>query len=219
MIHSLLEALSDIETDFHIGAVVLASTGGRAFSAGADLAEFTQLPATDLADAVAARRTAAHQLWDALRSARCPTVAAVGGYALGAGMLAAACCDVRLASTDASFGLPEIGAGVLGGAAQLVRVGLPAGYVRLLALTGDRMDASTALRTGFVQGLVEPAALREAAVDIAGRCAAQGRTVSELTKRSLVAIEEAMLVVWLEIERELARDLIDRSEEEPNFGG
>src|SRR3546814_9114796 len=79
-----------------------------------------------------------------------PVIAVIDGYALGAGMVIASLCDLRIASDEARFGLPEIAGGTVGGARHLLRV-LPQGTVRHLALTGEHLSAERARELGFVE--------------------------------------------------------------------
>src|SRR3546814_11620425 len=79
-----------------------------------------------------------------------PVIAVIDGYALGAGMVIASLCDLRIASDEARFGLPEIAGGTVGGARHLLRV-LPQGTVRHLALTGEHLSAERARQLGFVE--------------------------------------------------------------------
>lgn len=133
--------------------VVVLSGAGHAFSAGFDLDEPPDLP-TDWA----ARRHAAgawQRLLDDLESIPQATVAAVRGPAVGGAFLLAACCDLRIASEDARFSIPEIALGIpltWAGLPRLVReVGLP--RTRDLVMTGRTVEAEEAHAWGFVQRL------------------------------------------------------------------
>ena len=101
-------ALEAVRDDQEVGAVVLAGAGERGFCAGADLTEFGGAPSQAVARQVRFER----DVWGLLLSLRVPVVAALHGYVLGAGLEMALLCDVRIASDDAEFGLPEAALGM-----------------------------------------------------------------------------------------------------------
>jgi len=137
-------------------AVVLTGAGDRAFAGGADLAELGAL------DVDSGRRfiTQVHEACDAVRRCPAPVIARVRGYALGAGLELAASCDIRLASEDAMFGMPEVRFGIpsVVEAALLPRM-LGRGRAAWFLLTGRNIDARTALEWGLVERVVAAEAL------------------------------------------------------------
>jgi enoyl-CoA hydratase len=155
-------ALNELEEDPDLWVGVL--TGGTAcFSAGADLAEGPgePTPRGGLVGLIHRRRTK-------------PLIAAVEGFALGGGMELVLCCDMVVAATDATFGLPEVKRGLMpdfGGAFRVTRM-LPANVARELLLTGDRIGAERAERLGFVNVLAEPGEALNAAIELAERVVA-----------------------------------------------
>lgn len=145
----LLAALRSIEDDPDIRCAVLTGGGDRAFVAGADVRELEALdPASTLERARIAR-----QVFDAIRSAPVPVIAAVNAHALGAGLVMVAQSDFVIASDKASFGLPEINVGAMGGTKHLARI-VPEKVMRWMALTGNRVDAAYLERLGAVQKVV-----------------------------------------------------------------
>jgi enoyl-CoA hydratase/carnithine racemase len=160
-------------------AVVVLTGDGHCFSAGADLKE-----AHLTAESLLARFSHGRRVLDALREAPFPTIAAVNGACMGAGMNLIANCDLRVAHERAVFGLPEIKRGRAGGAANLRGV-LTEGYVRWLALTGDNLDAAEAARVGLVQRVFADSAWESEVDALAARIAQAGHT-------GLYAIKEGL---------------------------
>ncbi|RHW19240.1 enoyl-CoA hydratase [Sphingomonas gilva] len=168
-----------------ISVVVLRSGCEKAFCAGKDLKEF--LGATiedDPASAYNVRRT-----FEAIRHCPIPVIAAVDGPALGAGCVIAACADIRIASTRARFGMPEINVGRCGGTAHVGRL-VPQGAMRLMWFTGDPIDAAEAYRIGLIDQLVEPDALSGAVDALAARIAAKSPLGLRVGKKSMNEAEE-----------------------------
>jgi enoyl-CoA hydratase len=136
-------------------------TGGRAFVGGADIGEIAALDR----DSARGFITLVHRCCAAFRLLPVPVIAKIDGYALGAGLELAASCDLRVASEDSRFGMPEVGIGIpsVVEAALLPRL-VGWGRARRLLLTGETIDAAEALRWGLVDA-VAPAAALDAALD------------------------------------------------------
>ncbi|MCL4181887.1 MAG: enoyl-CoA hydratase/isomerase family protein [Burkholderiaceae bacterium] len=165
-LHEIVQAIRD---DDEVRAVVVKGAGEKAFCGGADLSEFLTAPSV-----IEARRIRAlRDLWGALRSLQQPLIAALHGYVLGSGMEIALFCDLRIASEDVVFGLPEIGLGILPGAGGTQTVPRAIGLSRSLdmLLTNRRMDATEALSAGLVNRVVPRDALIAAALGVARRIA------------------------------------------------
>ena len=142
-------------------AVVLTGAGDRAFIGGADVREMAGL------DAARAREfiTRLHRVCAALRDLPVPAIARVNGYALGAGLEVAAACDLRVAASNAEFGMPEVRVGIPSVIEAALLPGLIGwGRTRELLLLGETIDAGTALRWGLVERVV-PADGLDAAVE------------------------------------------------------
>jgi enoyl-CoA hydratase len=201
-----------------VHCAVLAAAGTRAFCAGLDLHEFASWPAErDPERAAAARRCFA-----AIRRCAIPVIAAVNGPALGAGCVLAACCDIRIASERATFGLPEINVGRCGGGAHLGRI-VPQGMLRLMFFTGRPIDAREAHRAGLVERVAAPEQLMSAALELAGVIAAKSPLGLRLGKQALneaehlpvedgYALEQGYSAKLLATEdaREAARSVIEK---------
>lgn len=165
---AMTQALAQFEADDGVQVGVLTGAGDRAFSAGADLNSVADGTAHSLS--VEPGGFAGFVRYPRTK----PMIAAVNGFALAGGCELALACDIVIASTDASFGLPEVTRGIVaaaGGVFRLPRVIPPARAAELM-LTGDRMGAAEAHRLGLVTTLVEPAQLLDAALDLAARIAA-----------------------------------------------
>ena len=145
----LLQAVRD---DPDVRAVVIRGAGERAFCAGADVKEFGTAPSV-----VEARRARQERdLWGLMLALPKPLVAAIHGWALGAGCEMSLLCDLRIAADDARLGLPEVTLGYIpsaGGTQTLPRV-VPRGVAMHMVLSGEPIDVQTALRAGLIHRVV-----------------------------------------------------------------
>jgi enoyl-CoA hydratase/carnithine racemase len=146
---TIMEAARD---DPDLRVLIIKGAGERAFSAGADISEFGTAPS--VVEARRARRE--RDLWGLMLSLPLSLVAAIHGFALGAGCEMSMCCDFRVASDDARFGLPEVSLGYIpsAGGTQLLPRTISPGVAMGMVLSGDAIDASEALRLGLVQRVV-----------------------------------------------------------------
>ena len=156
-----------------------AAEGSKAFSAGVDVSEHT-------ADTVEEMIAVFHRIFRLLDALEVPTVALVGGAALGGGCELALFCDMIIASEKASFGQPEIQVGVFApvAAVALPRIIGPKKAMELL-LTGDRIRAADAERLGLVNRVVPPDELGTAADELVGKLSKLSAAVLRLTKRAV----------------------------------
>ncbi len=160
---------------------VLVITGdGKAFVAGADIAEMVRKTQTEGREF----SRIGQKTFRGLELLAKPTIAAVNGFALGGGLELALACDIRIASSKAKFGQPEVNLGVIPGYAATQRlprlIGL--GNALSLLLTGEMIVAEDALRMGLVQKVVEPDLLMPAALELAKTIAAKGPRAVQLVK-------------------------------------
>jgi enoyl-CoA hydratase/carnithine racemase len=117
----LYQVLGAIKDDPEVKVAIFRGAGERAFCAGADLTEFLTAPSPVVARQVRWER----DVWGLFLSITKPLIAALHGYVLGSGLEIALCCDIRLASEDTQFGLPEVGLGIIpaaGGSQTLPRM-------------------------------------------------------------------------------------------------
>ena len=175
MWHALGRLMPALAADDAVDVVVLRGTPGGPFSAGADIAEFQTLRA----DANGARRygEAIEAGEQALFAFPKPTVALIEGFAIGGGTQLAVACDLRVCETGSRFGVTPAKLGIvyaLGSTARLVEVVGPA-WARWILLTGDLVDASTALRIGLVHEVVEPGQVQARAYALAATMAGRAR--------------------------------------------
>jgi enoyl-CoA hydratase len=189
-----LLALRD-DPDLRVG--VFRGAGERAFSAGADISEFGTAPSY-----VEARR-ARHDrdIWGLMLGITKPLVAALHGFAYGAGCELALCCDLRIAADDARFALPEVKLGYIpsAGGTQLLPRTVPPGVARELIYGGEPVDAARALAVGLVHRVVPRAQLTREAGATAAHLAALPETAVRGAKEAMLRglslpLEEALRV-------------------------
>lgn len=191
-----------VQDDPEVRAVIVKGAGERAFSAGADISEFGTAPS--YVEARRARRE--RDLWGLMLSMDEVLVAAIQGYALGAGIELPMCCDVRIASKDAQFGLPEVSLGYIpsAGGTQTLPRHVPPGIAMQMIMTGDPIDAESALRYGLVQHVVPRGRLYEDAESLARRMIAAPPEAVTLAKRAVRDGAEMTLEQGLALESRLA---------------
>jgi enoyl-CoA hydratase len=165
---------------------VLVITGeGKAFVAGADIAEMANMTAEE----GYAFSTFGQRTFDRLENLRIPVIAAVNGYALGGGCELAMACDFRIASKMAKFGQPEMNLGMIPGYAATQRLSrlTGVGNALWLILTADTITADDALRIGLVQKVTEPETLMEEVMKLAAKIAGNGSQAVPVSKRVIRA--------------------------------
>ncbi len=177
----LAAAIDAIDADHSVRAVILTGQG-RAFCAGDDLKE--ALPALGSPGRAAAleRLKDWSALFDTVEACRAPVIAAINGWAMGGGLELALCCDVRLASSEASFACAGVRIGLIASAWRLPRL-IGVSRAKALLLGGETFDAGTAERCGLVSGIHAPDALAAEALALAERIAARAPLSVEATKR------------------------------------
>jgi enoyl-CoA hydratase len=157
--------------DERVRAVVLTGAGEKAFCAGADIKERAGIQVTPAEQHLRQRET--HALFRGIETLELPVIAAINGVALGGGLELALCADFRLASTNATFGLPEARIGALpaaGGTQRLPRL-VGTAWAKQLMFTGEHLGAQAALRIGLINEAVEQAELLPRALALAARIA------------------------------------------------
>ena len=203
---ALWDVAGAIRDDPDVRVAVFRGGGDRAFSSGADVAEFGTAPS--YVEARQARRE--RDLWGFMLSLEKVLIAAIHGHALGAGVELAMCCDLRIASEDARLGLPEVGLGYIpsAGGTQTLPRHVPPGIAMQMVLTGDPIDAATALRHGLVQRVVPHERLYKEAETLARTLASRAPLALRLAKRSVVEGLELPLAQGLALERRLAQRVL-----------
>jgi enoyl-CoA hydratase/carnithine racemase len=192
-----LEVLEELERAAHwfdqqtAVRVVIVSGEGRAFSAGADLEGFPQPGDEGLAAAADRGRAMA----DALEQMRAVSIARIQGWCVGGGLVLAAACDLRVASEQARFSIPEVDLGIplaWGGIPRLVRELGPA-LTKELVITCRPFDAAEARTAGFLNRVVPEAELQACALELAREVAARPAIPVAATKRHTNAVTSQMV--------------------------
>lgn len=195
----LSDACLQITKDKHIRAVVITGVGDKAFCAGSDIKEFSEV----MDDVVEKKLRLENRTFTALEQLPVPVIAALNGITLGGGAEIALACDIRIMASTARIGFPEIKLGVFpgsGGVFRLPRLIGPAKAYEML-YTGDTIDAGEAFRIGLVNRIVSPDTVLNEAMAFAetvtagpalaltairkGVRAAAHETTSHATKRTL----------------------------------
>lgn len=149
-----------VSADDEVAAVIVYG-GEAAFAAGADIKEMVRMTYTDMVD----RAPVIQECFAAVAKIPKPTIAAVSGFALGAGCELALCCDFRISSKEARWGQPEILLGVVpgaGGSQRLPRL-IGTSKAKDLIFSGRMIDADEALQIGLVDQVVEPGQVHDRA--------------------------------------------------------
>ncbi|KAJ9661296.1 hypothetical protein H2198_002039 [Neophaeococcomyces mojaviensis] len=160
---AFVDAISSLAKNPKLRCVVVTGspcTKGEAFVGGADIVEMSQLP-----NAEAGREfiTGTHRVCQAMRDLSVPVIARINGHALGAGLLVAGAADLKIASSKATFGMPEVKRGVPSTVESALLPGqIGEGRARRLLILGDVISATTAESWGLVDRVVEPTELDQA---------------------------------------------------------
>jgi len=206
LIGDLSEALARLVTDDDLRALILTGAG-NAFCAGTDISELTNLTEAEALE-ISSR---GQKICDQIESFPVPVIAAINGVAAGGGCELALACHLRIASTSATFSLPETRLGLMpayGGTQRLSRDIAVARALEMM-LAGKQIDATAALEFGVVNRIVEPDELLVVAGDLANQIAA----LAPLAIRAcLKAVNEGLKLPFeegLELERELFASLLE----------
>ncbi len=190
-----------------VRAAILTGAGDKAFVAGADIAEMSELTAAQ----AKAFSEAGHRIGYVIENASFPVIAAVNGYALGGGCELALACDFIYASDKARFGQPEVNLGLMpgfGGTQRLARrVGV--GRARELVYTGDAIGAQRAHEMGLVNEVVPHTELLDRVKAVAQKIVKKGPLAVHYSKKAMVRGVDADLCVANELESALFSSLFD----------
>jgi enoyl-CoA hydratase/carnithine racemase len=193
----LRQALAEFRHDREVGVVVFTGAGERSFAAGADIGELRERTALD------ALASVMQGVYDEIEIFEKPTIAAVNGFALGGGCELAMACDIRIASENARFGLPEVALSIIPGAGGTQRLSrlVGKGKATEMILTGAIIEAEEAYRIGLVTRVAAPEALEEAVRDMADTILKKGPLAVRLAKLAIQAGFETDQKTGLVIER------------------
>jgi enoyl-CoA hydratase/carnithine racemase len=201
----LYEVLGAIKDDDEVDVVILKAAGEKAFCAGADLTEFLTAPPPVFALQARFER----DVWGRFLSVPQPIIVAAHGYVLGSGIEMSLCCDIRLASDDARFGLPEPGLGIIpaaGGSQTLPRTIGQAAALEIL-LSGRWIDAREALHLKLVNRILPRAELYPEAEKVARKIQSYDKNAVRAVKQAVWRGMDLTLRDGLELETRLAEPL------------
>lgn len=203
----LYEVLGAIRDDPEVLVTILKGAGEKAFCAGADLTEFLSAPPPVFAREIRFER----DIWGRFLNISKPFIAALHGYVLGSGIEMSLCCDIRLASDDALFGLPEVGLGIIpaaGGSQTLSRTVGGAMALDVL-LTGRWLNAEEARRIKLVNRVKPRQELYPEAERLASQIKSNSPAVS-YAKQAIVQGLDLGLEEGLKLEKRMAQLLSKR---------
>jgi len=198
----LYQILGAIKDDSEVKVAVFRGAGERAFCAGADLTEFLTAPSPTIARQARWER----DVWGLFLSLPQPIIAALHGYVLGSGIEIALCCDLRIASEDVQFGLPETGLGIIpaAGATQTLPRTIGRAKTLEMLLAGTRLNAQEALHLGLVNQIVPREQIFPTTEKIARKIASYNQPVVKYTKYAILHGLDLTLEQGLELENRLA---------------
>jgi enoyl-CoA hydratase len=197
----LKQLFLEIQHDSEIDVVIVTGSGEKAFVAGTDIRELTEL---DEKKGMLFSESG-QEVFNIIENLGKPVIAAVNGYALGGGTELALACHIRIASDNAKFGQPEVNLGIIpgyGGTQRLARV-VGKGRALELILTGEQIDAQEALRIGLVNKVVTLPELLKSAESMAQKIIGKGQVAVRLALMAVNATQEVSLASGQAFEAEL----------------
>lgn len=208
-IQEMKQALHDFRVDPAVKVVLFKGAGTKAFIAGADIEELRDLNSIEMLDS-----NGMQDFFNEIDRFEKPTIAMIHGFALGGGCELALACDIRLASKEAKFGLPELNLGIIPGAGGTQRLLLHIGLGNALyyTMSGKMIDADRALQIGLVSEVMEAEALEEEALALANRMKSKGPLALRLSKMTIKAQSQAVTHNGLIIEK-LAQSILFSTED------
>ncbi|WP_029890545.1 enoyl-CoA hydratase family protein [Polycyclovorans algicola] len=184
--HALADEIIRVGNDPEARVIVLRGEG-RGFCAGVDIKELDKEP-----ERIVSVNRGNYRSFEAVHRNPLPVIVAVQGFVLGGGIGLAGAADIVVASDCATFGVPEVDRGAMGGGAHLQRL-FPVQKVRMMYFTGEPITATEAHRLGAVERVVSKSELRDAALAIAATIAKKSSAMIKLAKESLNGIEDGNL--------------------------
>ncbi len=185
VLEEIAQVLRDVRHNPAVRVLIVTGAGDRAFVAGADIAAMAEMSAVEGLEL----SRLGHRVMQTFEDLPIPVIAAVNGFALGGGLELALACDLVIASEKARFGQPEINLGLIPGFGGTQRLPHRIGHVRAreLVMSGDMIDAKTALELGLVNAVVAPGELMAEARKLAGKLAAKPALALRQAKAALRA--------------------------------
>ncbi len=200
LVLELKYAFENVGNDDEISAIILTGEG-KAFVAGADVKQMSTMNADE------AREFSNHgmELMTYIENVEKPVIAAVNGFALGGGCELALACDLRIASSKAKFGQPEVGLGITPGFAGTQRLPrlIGSSNAKLMIFTGDIIDSNEAYRLGLVNSVVEPDELLATAEELAKNIASKSKLAVGYSKTAINRGMQVDMETGVELEKNL----------------
>jgi len=178
----ILVAFEQLKTDDEVRVVIITGAGQKSFIAGADINEFAGMTAIKQRDVMKSGRA-----FDSVEDFPKPVIAMINGFALGGGCELAMSCDIRVASSNAKLGQPEIKLGIIpggGGTQRLTRL-VGEGKAMELILTGDMISADEAKQLGLVNHVFAPEELEAKTMELANKIAELSPVALAMAKASV----------------------------------
>jgi enoyl-CoA hydratase len=190
-INDLNSVFDELKEDEEVSVVILTGSGEKAFVAGADIKELSNL------DMISAKEFAekGQAVFSRIEKFDKPVIAAVNGFALGGGCELALACHIRLASDNAKFGQPEVNLGIIpgyGGTQRLARL-INTGRAMEYILAADMMSADEAYRIGLVNKVYPQNELLSNSIEMAKKIAGKGQQAIRLALKAVKAVDEMSL--------------------------
>lgn len=175
-------ALETLKNDQEINCIIFTGKGDKSFAAGADISQLKNRSSLDVF-----APGGMQEIYDYIEAYDKPTIAMVNGFALGGGCELAMACDIRIASDNAKFGLPELNLGIIpsaGGTQRMARL-IGKGKAIELILTGKIITAEEAEKIGLVSETVPQNQLKEAVEKVAAQILSKGPLAVKLAKMAI----------------------------------
>lgn len=228
VLKELYHLLDDIENDKAIRAVIITGSGEKSFVAGADIKEMAEMSSLE----ARCFSEVGKKTMEKIEGLTKPVIAAINGFALGGGCELALACDIRIASKNAMFALPEVNLGVIpgfGGTQRCSRL-IGSSNSKLLMFTGEQINAEEAFKLGLINNVVDSEQLMNTVLDLARKISKKSSVAINLIKRSINTGDGMDLNASLNYETELfgiSFSTFDQREgmnafiekRRPNFGG
>ena len=210
-LQALKQLMTDLNANDEVYALIIHGDGEKFFSAGADLNNFAD---GDKGRAIS-MAIAFGEAFEALSTYRGVSIAVINGYAMGGGLECALACDIRIAEDHAQMALPETGVGLLpcAGGTQNLTALVGEGWAKRMILCGERVDATTALRIGLVEEVVDKGKGLEAAQALAIKVAKQSPVAVSHSKQLIQAARHTPPAQNLIKEREAFVKLFDTEDQ------
>ncbi len=195
---AIFGALDRLADDDDVRVVIITGAGDRSFIAGADISEFK-----DARPVEQYRSMTRGDMYSAIESFPKPIIAMINGFCLGGGCELAMSCDMRVASTSARLGQPEINLGLIpgaGGTQRLPRL-VGEGWAMRLVMSGELISGEKAEQIGLVEAAVDPAELEGHVMELASKIASRSPVALQAAKESILAARRMPLDEGLKFER------------------